>query len=148
MENAAKALYIAAGVLIAIMVLSLGAVLYASLQGYINSTNQQIRFNEVNGFNAKFMDYLDRDLNIQDVITVANIAYENNSSYNTDVNQWDASANSLYVQVLLDGNRIDKNINENMVSMLEENKDKVFICQTVSYSSPTSRVCSVSFKTK
>ena len=42
MENAVKALYIAAGVLITVMVLSLAAVLYASLQGYVDNTKKQI----------------------------------------------------------------------------------------------------------
>ena len=35
MENAVKALYIAAGVLMAVMVLSLAAVLYSSIQSYV-----------------------------------------------------------------------------------------------------------------
>ena len=39
MENAVKALYIAAGVLMAVMVLSLAAVLYSSLQSYVEDTN-------------------------------------------------------------------------------------------------------------
>ena len=35
MENAARALYISAGVLIAVMILSLAGVLYSSMQGYV-----------------------------------------------------------------------------------------------------------------
>ena len=58
MENAVKALYIAAGVLITVMVLSLAAVLYASLQGYVDNTNKQIKFNSVNSFNTKYLNYI------------------------------------------------------------------------------------------
>ena len=42
MENAVKALYIAAGVLMAVMVLSLAAVLYSSLQNYVEVLTQSI----------------------------------------------------------------------------------------------------------
>ena len=47
MENAVKALYMAAGVLIGIMILSLAVVLFSSLQGYMEETNKQIMFNFV-----------------------------------------------------------------------------------------------------
>ena len=52
MENAVKALYIAAGVLMAVMVLSLAAVLYSSLQSYVEDTNKQIQYTQVDSFNT------------------------------------------------------------------------------------------------
>ena len=57
MENAVRALYIAAGVLIAVMVLSLAVLLYNSLQGYVEDANQQIKYNDINSFNTKYMNY-------------------------------------------------------------------------------------------
>ena len=148
MENAVKALYIAAGVLIAVMILSLAAVVYSSLQGYVENTNQQIEFNEINSFNTQYLDYANKDVSIQDIVTVAGNAYENNYSYSPDINQWNISDKSFYVQVLLNGTRIDQNINDIMVNLLENNKDKVFVTDDISYAKDTSIVCSISFKTK
>lgn len=156
MENAVKALYIAAGVLITVMVLSLAAVLYASLQGYVDNTNKQIKFNSVNSFNTKYLNYINIsngekqfDLRIQDIITIASATYENNRSNNIDINQWDATPNSLYVEVLLNGTRIDQTINEQMVELLQTNKDTTFQCSAndVLISENTGQVYSISFST-
>ena len=156
MENAVKALYIAAGVLITVMVLSLAAVLYASLQGYVDNTNKQIKFNSVNSFNTKYLNYINIsngekqfDLRIQDIITIAIATYENNRSNNIDINQWDATPNSLYVEVLLNGTRIDQTINEQMVELLQTNKDTTFQCSAndVLISENTGQVYSISFST-
>ena len=156
MEKAVKALYIAAGVLITVMVLSLAAVLYASLQGYVDNTNKQIKFNSVNSFNTKYLNYINIsngekqfDLRIQDIITIASATYENNRSNNIDINQWDATPNSLYVEVLLNGTRIDQTINEQMVELLQTNKDTTFQCSAndVLISENTGQVYSISFST-
>ena len=101
MENAVKALYMAAGVLIGIMILSLAVVLFSSLQGYMEETNKQIMFNEVTRFNAKYTKYVDTELTIQDIITVAGEAYENNKSYNIDPNAFpSAKDNKKYCNPL------------------------------------------------
>ena len=156
MENAVKALYIAAGVLMAVMVLSLAAVLYSSLQSYVEDTNKQIKFNSVNSFNTKYLNYINIsngekqfDLRIQDIITIASATYENNRSNNIDINQWEATPNSLYVEVLLNGTRIDQTINEQMVELLQTNKDTTFQCSAndVLISENTGQVYSISFST-
>ena len=98
MENATKALYIAAGVLMGIMILSLAVMLFSSLQSYVEEYKSQIEFNELNTFNNRYQKYVDTGgtLTIQDIVTVAGMAYEDNSSYNIDPNEWnDISENSL-----------------------------------------------------
>ena len=156
MENAVKALYIAAGVLIVVMVLSLAAVLYASLQNYVEESNTQVKYNDINSFNSKYLNYINysngvkqSDLTIQDVVTVANMAYENNQANEIDSNQWNASSNSLYVQVILNGTRIDQTINDNIADLLESNKDKQYKCtpSDVLISETTGQVYSISFNT-
>ena len=99
MENAVRALYITAGVLIAVMVLSLAVLLYKSLQGYVEDANQQIKYNDINSFNTKYMNYANKTVTIQDVVTVASIEYENNRSHDIDINQWNANPNALYVPI-------------------------------------------------
>ena len=82
MENASKALLMAAGVLIGVLILSLAAYLFV----YFGSTSQQIHEqneeNQINEFNSKFTSYVGKDnITIYDVITVANLATENNKKY-------------------------------------------------------------------
>lgn len=90
MENATKALLIAAGVLMGMMILSLGVALFYSLNGYIEDTQQTMEENSLSRFNTQFFKYVNMQpdehgvlqetfkLTIQDIITVANLAYENN----------------------------------------------------------------------
>lgn len=125
MENATKALFIAVGVLVGIMILSLGVALYYSLQGYITDTQDNMEQNADNQFNAQFLKYInmqpdssgtvnyagqmyriDFKLRIQDIITAANIAYQNNIEHNRDMaTMSDAdygaliNENNLYVTV-------------------------------------------------
>lgn len=154
MENAVKALYIAAGVLMAVMILSLAVVLYSSLQGYVEDSNKQVKYNEVNSFNSKYLNYINNTngekqfvLTIQNVITAASNAYENNRLHSVSTSEWNVSPNALYVQVNLNGNRIDTVIDEQMVSLLEENKDKQYMCTSddVLISEITGQVYSITF---
>lgn len=153
MENAVKALYMAAGVLIGIMILSLAVVLFSSLQGYMEETNKQIMFNEVTRFNAKYTKYVDTELTIQDIITVAGEAYENNKSYNIDPNAWNVSSNSLYIAIYLENNgRIDQKMGKNgeMVELLGNNNASVqkYKCANsdVEYSENTGKIFKMTFR--
>lgn len=133
MENATKALYIAAGVLMGIMILSLAVMLFSSLQSYVEEYKSQIEFNELNTFNNKYQKYVETGgkLTIQDVVTVAGMAYEDNSSFNIDPNEWkEISENSLYVGVYLNGKRIDQTIKIEMQDLLAENTEKRYDCTT------------------
>ena len=146
MENATKALYIAAGVLIGIMILSLAVMLFSSLQSYVEEYKNQIEFNNLNAFNSRYQKYVDDDVTvtIQDVVTVAGMAYEDNSSFNIEPTEWqDISESSLYVGVFLDGNRIDQTIKEDMQSLLTDNTESRYRC-TVEYNS-IGRIHVVSF---
>ena len=156
MENAVKALYIAAGVLMGVMILSLAVVLHSGLQGYVETSNKETRFNELTRFNAKYTKYINIesgdpnpkfDLTIQDIVTVASEAYENNSSYNPDPSEWAAGPNSLYIEIWLDGNRIDTAISGSMVQLLEQNVGKTYQCSNnnVEYSDITGRIFRMSF---
>ena len=109
MENATKAMLIAAGVLIGIMIISLGVALFAELDIYVESSYEQIRFNEQNSFNAKFTQYIRNDLTIHDVITAANLANENNNFYNaTEAER--GNQGTFYVAVYLNGTAIESDI--------------------------------------
>ena len=61
MENATKAMLIAAGVLMGVMILSLCAALYSELQSYVESSQEAMQFTEIKAFNNQFTVYLDRE---------------------------------------------------------------------------------------
>ena len=122
MENATKALFIVTGVLIGMMILSLGVALYLSLQGYISDTQDTMNQNATSAFNTQFLKYInmqldnsgdiigpggkkykeDFKLRIQDIITAANIAYQNNIEHNANLSSLsdtDYNENNLYVTI-------------------------------------------------
>lgn len=93
MENASKALLIGAGVLIAVMIISLATTLFRSASGVAKTYDQTMQSTEVTQFNTNFTKYLDAGVqdengtttresaNIYDVISVANFA----KNYNQQV---------------------------------------------------------------
>lgn len=82
MENASKALVMAGGVLIGILLLSLAVYLFVDFgttAAQINDKNAQQQIVE---FNSKFTSYENKEnLTIYDVLTVAGYASENNKYY-------------------------------------------------------------------
>lgn len=88
MENASKALVMAGGVLIGIMIMSLAVYLFidfGSTSAEINTQNAQKQLTQ---FNAQFTSYEGKDgLTIYDVITVAGYANENNIYYKDSLDE-------------------------------------------------------------
>ena len=76
MENAAKGLLIAGGILMAVIVLSLGARIFTTFGSEAQTHNQAITEQEIWAFNNKFMDCIDNNnqATIQDIITMINLA--------------------------------------------------------------------------
>ena len=154
MENATKAMIIAAGVLIGIMILSLGVVLYEELSSYVESSHEEIRFNELNKFNTQFTQYINNsgELTIQDVVTAANLAHQNNVKYNvTEEQRGDES--SFYVAIYLNKNISLENLTSEQIAQLlknnikEGNQIKNFKCASkdVQISTITGRVYEIHF---
>ena len=94
MENATKALLIAAGVLIGMLILSLGVYLYYSIGVYVERAQEQIAIQELDKFNTQFYNYqaVENEIfSFQDVITAANLAYENNKKYDFPVAKFNSN---------------------------------------------------------
>lgn len=146
MENAVKALLIAAGVLIGIMIISLGVSLYTSLSDYVEITQNDIAIKEIQKFNEQFIRYINYNddtkktqftLTIQDIVTAANTAYENN--LNTD----------YYVTINVSGkfSNLENNINLKSAEILSAGLGKQYKCSSidVKISPTTGRVYEVNF---
>ena len=79
MENASKALLIAASVLIGILLLTLFAYVYTKLRTDTSEIYSALNRPEISKFNQKFLNYEGRqDMTIQDVVTIVNLAKDNN----------------------------------------------------------------------
>lgn len=81
MENASKALFIAAGVLIGILILSLAVYLIVSFGSNSAEIHKQNIEQQIAQFNNQFISYEGKECTIYDVVTVANLATENNKYY-------------------------------------------------------------------
>lgn len=140
MENASKALLMAGGVLIAILLLTLFAYLFGKMASSTSSIYQTIEKHEIDEFNQQFLNYEGRGiikrknakgeevpnyLTPQDVATLINLAQnsEKNSKFNAKV------------EVTLGGKPISKTSKE----WLQENgsTEKKYICQSIHVNSDT-----------
>lgn len=82
MENASKALLMAGGVLIGILILTLAVYLFLSFGAQSKEIHAQITANQLTQHNAKYNIYSGRnDVTIYDIVSVANQAKENNDYY-------------------------------------------------------------------
>lgn len=152
MESAVKALLIAAGVLIGMLILSLGIGLYTSLSSYVESAQEDIVSKEIQQFNVQFTKYINcNDINddviftltIQDVVTAANIAFENNREYQLT----EQTGNNYYVTVKLNGTALEEKINSISAQLLQNHLEEQYKCsiEDVLINSTTGRVYEVNF---
>ncbi len=81
MENASKALLMAAGVLIGMLVISLAVYLFISFGSTSAEIHKQNEEQQIAQFNSQFVSYEEKRCTIYDVVTVANLATENNIYY-------------------------------------------------------------------
>ena len=119
MENASKALLMAGGVLIGILILSLAAYLFVDFGSTSAEIHRQNEEKQITEFNSKFTSYegyKDKDGNwqitIYDIITLAGYAKENNT-YNEGVTE-----EQIIVQV--NGRQIQSNNNEQNQNLIRE----------------------------
>lgn len=152
MENATKALLIAAGVLIGLMILSLGIILYTSLGNFVDKYQKEADEIALHKFNEQYTRYINCDeddkiqftLTIQDVVTAANNARENNQNYQLE----EPTDNNYYVTVNMTGKaKLEKTINSESADILRDNMDNKYRCtiNNVRINENTGRVCEISF---
>jgi len=162
MENASKALLMAAGVLIGILILSLAVYLFVSFGNTSSELRKQKEAQDLEQFNSQFTSYEGKTgITVYDVVSVASLATQNNISY--ELSQGPADGKNFYVSVYFPENRTRNDItlgygstgeqitnfyNERIRKNLEEmNADgelKQYKC-TVSISPTTGRVWKVDF---
>lgn len=79
MENASKALTMAAGILVGVLILALMVTLFASSNEVSSQYEQTKKSEAIQQFNTNFTKYLGQDLTIHQVITMQNFASKSNN---------------------------------------------------------------------
>lgn len=89
MENASKALLIAGGVLIAILLLTLFSYLFTQMASSTSSIYNSMSKHEIDEFNQQFLNYEGKEeLTVQDVETLVNLAEDARKNKKIEVKIW------------------------------------------------------------
>lgn len=152
MENASKSLIMVAGVLIGVLILSLWVYLFAHFGSQTSQVYDRIEEHQLTEYNAQYTVYEGRtDINIYDIITLANKAHQNNEDYGdyTDFeNLYKVTVNIIGIRlnlqdyVLIKQHELIKTYGLNYRS--DENLVKIFKCNEIKYHS-NGRIKSISF---
>lgn len=86
MENASNALLMAGGMLLAIIVITILVITYNGIVGFENSKIEQQTIQKVTEFNEPLMSYNKKVMYGTDLISVLNLALNNNKKYNVTTN--------------------------------------------------------------
>lgn len=159
MENASKALIIAAEVLLGVMILSLAVYLFSIFGNYSSETQQRIEETQISQFNNQFLKYYGKINNqtikctAHDVISLSNLAKQNNEQYELNLSNY--NENSYYIQVKLlgigqKGKNLEKWTNDEQVDFIRQNATqgteiKYYKCTNIITSAVTNRVCYMEF---
>ena len=102
MENASKALLMAAEILIAVLIMSLIVALTVILGNFSRNMNGRIEEDKTSAFNQHFLDVDQRiDITAQEIATLINFSKESNDSHELEFDN--KSQSPYYVDVLIDG---------------------------------------------
>ena len=85
MENASKALIIAGAILLAILIISLGIMIYQQASGVVN--NNAMSEVDINSFNQKFIQYTGTNVRGAQVNALLNQIQTNNVTYQDDASR-------------------------------------------------------------
>ena len=129
MENASKALLMAAGVLIGILIMLLAVYLFISFGSTSADIHEKVHINQINNFNSQFTMYEGKeDITIHDVVSVAKLAKEINLKNEKTI------SDKNYIKVFLDNNKIenlDEQQHTNTIKRMLDNNNinKTYKCK-------------------
>lgn len=127
MENASKALLMAAGVLIGVLILSLAVFLFVNFGGTSARIHDTVQKKQLAKFNTQFTNYETKEsVTIYDIVSVSNLATENNRE--NQLQKKTASTNGIdnYITVKLKGRCIEGGENTD-IKQLEDDYNKKII---------------------
>lgn len=79
MENATKALLIAAGLFFVIAILTMGAITYNQISNYYKEESDTTYVKQIEEFNKKYRNYLDREVRGNELLSIINLVNDYNA---------------------------------------------------------------------
>lgn len=111
MENASKALLIAGTMILVILILTLMIYIFRTMGGQTSEMYNELQESEISEFNQKFFNYDGKkNLRIQDVVSIINLAKDNNVTQKFPVT----------INVTLNGNPVQDKTQDEIQKMLED----------------------------
>mgnify|MGYP004518983555 CR=1 FL=1 len=159
MENASKALLMAATILISVMLVSLATYLFATFGNYSKNINDNINQKTKQEFNAQFTKYENSECTVYDIVTIINLAKNCNDQYEEyqGINRPESydNQNNVYIFVTIHGIEVNEKSNttklNNFISQHNTTTDGEYIDKyncTVNISNQTGLVKSITFTQK
>ena len=135
MENATKALLIAGGVLIAIIIISMFVMMYGRMANIEKEQQEKIELEQLTAFNAEFEAFNRKVMYGTDVITLINKVTENNKKY--------AENNDYQIIITVNGT-----VMTNSSSLVGTDQEQsIFKCTKVEYNE-LGRICKMEINSK
>lgn len=140
MENASKALLMAGGVLLGVLILSLAVFLFTNFGGTSSRIHDNIEENQIAQFNSQFTKYAgNENVTIHDVVTMANLATENNKYYEFPRRESMPTGKDNYITVILDGTRIEYGDGDSQ-SVIEQKYNNLLSAQVAAITETSSEL--------
>lgn len=134
MENATRALTIAGGILIALMILGALLLMFNNLSTYQNQKDTAAKTSQITEFNNQFMAYDKQDLTLMDLKSLYNKVISNNKK--NPENPIETNVESVY-----------PNITQEFKEISEEDKqNKVFKCKEIEYKNAEGKISKMLFE--
>ena len=125
MENASKALLIAGAMLLFILLSSLAVYVFTKTRDKTSEIYNVMLSSDVDEFNQKFLNYEDKILTIQDVVSIINLAKDCNESEKMPTVVKVIAESTAIINGISETNLLSSSINiNNILSANIENKYK------------------------
>ena len=137
MENATRALTMAGGILIALMILGALMLMFNNLSNYQNQNDASLKSSQVAEFNNQFEPYNKSDLTLMELKTAWNKIQSNNKKnpeYEIDTN-----IDKVYTN-------IDKDFSNRLFFSENDKQMKMFRCKKIEYNNEEGRISKIEFE--
>ena len=155
MENASKALLIGGGVLIAILILSMGVYLFATYGSLGETYQQNLTSGEIKKFNSNFIKFEGRNnITAQEIVTLYKFIKSYNEKNDIDISTSIATLEVIDTNVKILGTSTSYLTEKNLVEFIEEYSNAstpnyeiiYFECTQLEYNENTGMVNKITFK--
>lgn len=124
MDNAAKALLMAAEILIAILILTLAVYAFVYYSDVAVTYEKSRQEQEIQKFNSQFTKYLGtEDVTVQDIVTLVHIAQDYNKEVDNDIEKANGKTYKVEIMVGASIKLTEKNDSE-LIEYVKDNTSK------------------------